>query len=146
MAENYVDNEKFHNLILSYHERKKFNPKEKIPEEIGKMLMLMANRLATSFRFCRYTFKDEMISDAILRSIEVFDNYDPVKYSRPFAYFTLVMWRTFLQRIKKEKLEITKREKLIMVDEIYSLQEGDTCAVNRDTMLQDYVFNSYGNE
>ena len=50
-----------------------------------------------------YTFKEEMINDAILRAIEVFDNYDPEKFNRPFAYFTLVMWRTFLQRIQKEK-------------------------------------------
>jgi len=90
-----------------------------------------------------YTFKEEMINDAILRAIEVFDNYDPEKFNRPFAYFTLVMWRTFLQRIQKEKQERTKREKLVMVDEIFSLQEGDNCLVTRDSMIQDYVFNSY---
>jgi len=84
-----------------------------------------------------------MINDAILRAIEVFDNYNSEKYSRPFAYFTLVMWRTFLQRIQKEKQERTKREKLVMVDDIFSLQEGDDCYVNKDSLIQDYVFNSY---
>lgn len=143
MAENYIDNDKFHQLILKYHEKKKVNPKERIPEEAGKMIIMMANRLATRYVFNNYTFKEEMVSDAILRAIEIFDNYDPIKYDKPFAYFTLVMWRTFLQRIQKEKQERTKREKLIMVDEIFSLQEGDDCAINRDSLLQDYVFNSY---
>lgn len=143
MAENYIDNDKFHRLILKYHEKKKVNPKERIPEEAGKMIIMMANRLATRYVFNNYTFKEEMVSDAILRAIEIFDNYDPIKYDKPFAYFTLVMWRTFLQRIQKEKQERTKREKLIMVDEIFSLQEGDDCAINRDSLLQDYVFNSY---
>lgn len=143
MAENYIDNDRFHQLILKYHERKKENPKERIPEEAGKMIIMMANRLATRYVFNNYTFKEEMINDAILRAVEIFDNYDPIKYDKPFAYFTLVMWRTFLQRIQKEKQERTKREKLVMVDEIFSLQEGDDCAINRDSLLQDYVFNSY---
>lgn len=143
MAENYINNDRFHQLILEYHEKKKLNPKERIPEEAGKMIILMANRLATRYVFNGYTFKEEMINDAILRAVEIFDNYDPIKYDKPFAYFTLIMWRTFLQRIQKEKQERTKREKLVMVDEIFSLQEGDGCAINRDSFLQDYIFNSY---
>jgi hypothetical protein len=35
MAE-YIDNVRFHKLIVDYHERKKINPKEKIPEEARK--------------------------------------------------------------------------------------------------------------
>lgn len=143
MAENFIDNERFHQLILEYHERKKQNPKERIPEEVGKMIITMAKRLATRYVFNNYTFKEEFINDAILRAVEIFDNYDPVKYDKPFAYFTLVMWRTFLQRIQKEKQERTKREKLVMVDDIFSLQEGDDCYVNKDSLIQDYVFNSY---
>lgn len=143
MAENYIDNERFHQLILNYHERKKQNPKERIPEEAGAMIIKMANRLATRYVFNNYTFKEEFINDAILRAIEVFDNYDPVKFDKPFAYFTLVMWRTFLQRIKKEKQERTSREKLVMVDDIFSLQEGDDGHYNKDVLIQDYVFNSY---
>ena len=143
MAENYIDNERFHQLILEYHERKKQNPKERIPEEAGRMIIMMAKRLATRYVFNNYTFKEEFINDAILRAVEIFDNYDPIKYDKPFAYFTLVMWRTFLQRIQKEKQERTKREKLVMVDDIFSLQEGDDCHVNRDSLIQDYVFNSY---
>src|SRR5574343_15248 len=142
MAENYIDNERFHQLILEYHERKKLNPKERIPEEAGKMIIMMAKRLATRYVFNNYTFKEEFVNDAILRAVEIFDNYDPIKYDKPFAYFTLVMWRTFLQRIQKEKQERTKREKLVMVDDIFSLQEGDDCYVNKDSLIQDYVFNS----
>jgi DNA-directed RNA polymerase specialized sigma24 family protein len=143
MAENYIDNERFHQLILEYHERKKLNPKERIPEEAGKMIIMMAKRLATRYVFNNYTFKEEFVNDAILRAVEIFDNYDPIKYDKPFAYFTLVMWRTFLQRIQKEKQERTKREKLVMIDDIFSLQEGDDCAVNRDSLIGEYVFNSY---
>src|SRR5574343_235169 len=125
MAEKFIDNERFHQLILEYHKRTKQNPQASIHEDVGKMIITMAKRLATRYVFNNYTFKEEFINDAILRAVEIFDNYDPVKYDKPFAYFTLVMWRTFLQRIKKEKQERTKREKLVMVDDIFSLQEDD---------------------
>ena len=84
MAEKFIDNERFHQLILEYHERKKQNPKERIPEEVGKMIITMAKRLATRYVFNNYTFKEEFINDAILRAVEIFDNYDPVKYDKPF--------------------------------------------------------------
>ena len=146
MTENYINNERFHQLILEYHERKKQNPNERIPEEVGAMLIKMANNLASRYTFNGYTFKDEFINDAILRAVEVFDNYDPNKFNKPFAYFTLVMWRTFLQRIKKEKQERTSRENLVMIDEIFSLQENeDKDHYNKDSFIQDYIFNSYNN-
>jgi DNA-directed RNA polymerase specialized sigma24 family protein len=103
----------------------------------------MARRLATRYVFNNYTFKEEFVNDAILRAVEVFDNYNPFKYDKPFAYFTLVMWRTFLQRIQKEKQERTKREKLVMVNDIFFLQDGDDCNINKDSIIQDYIFNSY---
>lgn len=53
----FIDNDKFHKLILDYHERKKQNPKERIPEEAGKMLILMANRLGTRYVFNRVYFQ-----------------------------------------------------------------------------------------
>jgi len=50
---NYIDNDKFQSIIQKYHERKKENPNEKIPEEAGKMIILMANKLATRYVFNR---------------------------------------------------------------------------------------------
>lgn len=145
MAENYINNSRFHQIILEYHKRKKENPNEKIPEEAGDMLIRMANRLATRYVFNNYTFKEEFVNDAILRAVEVFDNYDPIRFDKPFAYFTRVMWRSFLQRINKEKQERTSREKLVMIDDIFSLQEGDDGHYSKDALIQDYVFNSYDN-
>jgi len=54
---NYIDNDKFQKMIQEYHERKKQNPKERIPEEAGKMLILMANRLGTRYVFNRVYFQ-----------------------------------------------------------------------------------------
>lgn len=104
--------------------------------------MLIAQRLSTRYNFYGYTFRDEMVSDGILRAIEVFDNFDPEKSAYPFSYFSKVIFRSFIQRIKKEKAEMSKRNYLIMVDDIYTLQEGDDCKVTKDQIIGDFQFDS----
>ena len=142
MAQNYVDNKQFYQLIKEYQQRRKQNPNERIPESIGQIIILMAKRLATRYNFNAYTFKEEMISDGILRAVEVFNNYDCERWNNPFAYFTKVIFQTYVQRIKKEKDERKKRDNLIMVSDIYTLQEGDDCMITKDQVIGDFAFDS----
>jgi DNA-directed RNA polymerase specialized sigma subunit len=141
MATNYIDNKRFTAAIREFYERKLDNPRERIPEEIGGFIILLAKRLATRYNFNGYTYKDEMISDGILRAIEAFKSFDPTR-SNPFAYFTKVIYRTFVQRIKKEKAERSMKDRLIMTDDLFTLQEGDTCNLTRDQVIGDFEFNS----
>lgn len=85
-----------------------------------------------------------MVSDGVLRAIEVFDNFDAERFDRPFAYFSKIIFQTFVQRIKKEKAERTGRDNLIMVNDIFTLQEGDTCMVTKDQVVGDFQFDSGG--
>ena len=144
MTTHYVDNKRFVQLIREFHERRQTNPQERIPEEIGKFLIAMSERLASRHNFANYTYRDEFVADGILRSIEAFKSFDPEKSSNPFAYFTKVIYRTFIQRIKKEKTERQMRDELIMVDPIFALQEGDTCSITRDQVIGDFQFDSSG--
>ena len=144
MAE-YINNKRFSEAIIEYYERKKVNPNEKIPNEIGKYLILIAKNLGTRYNFNAYTFKDEMVSDGILRCIEAFNNFDPSR-SNPFAYFTKVIFRTFIQRIKKEKAERKMRDRLLMTEEIFNLQDGDDCMITKDQVIGDFQFNSSDDE
>lgn len=144
MSTHYVDNKRFVQLIREFHERRQSNPQERIPEEIGGYLIAMSERLASRHNFSGYTYKDEFISDGVLRAVEAFKSFDPAKSSNPFAYFTKVIYRTFIQRIKKEKTERQMRDELIMVDPIFALQEGDTCPITRDQVIGDFQFDSSG--
>lgn len=83
-----------------------------------------------------------MVSDGILRAVEAFKSFDPSKSSNPFGYFTKVIFRTFVQRIKKEKAERSMRDRLIMTDDLYDLQEGDDCHITKDQVIGDFDFNS----
>ena len=107
-ANHYVDNEKFLAEIKVYKEKCKVAadngmPKPRISEYIGSCILLIAERLATKPRFMNYSFKDEMISDALENCFLYFDNFDSDKYSNPFAYFTQIIYYAFHRRISKEE-------------------------------------------
>lgn len=70
---------------------------------IGECIWLIANRLSTNRNFIGYTYRDEMIGDAIENCLRYLHNFNPEKSNNPFAYFTQIMYYAFLRRIEKEK-------------------------------------------
>jgi hypothetical protein len=80
--------------------------KPRIPDYVGKSILLIAERLAKKPNFSSYTFKEEMIGDAIENCVMYFDNFDSAKSKNPFAYFTQIIYYAFLRRIEKEKTQL----------------------------------------
>jgi len=70
---------------------------------IGECIWLIANRLATNRNFSGYTYREEMVGDAIENCLRYLHNFNPEKSNNPFSYFTQIMWYAFLRRIEKEK-------------------------------------------
>ena len=91
MSKNhYVDNAEFLQKIKEYKlkceiAKSENKPIPKIPDYLATCLMLIAKNLANKPNFYAYTFKDEMIGDAIENCIMYFHNFDPDKSSNPFA-------------------------------------------------------------
>lgn len=105
---HYVDNKKFLEDIIEYKkkvEEAKATGKEKprVSEYCGKCIWLITENLAKKPRFMNYSFIEEMKSDAIENCFLYFDNFDPVRFSNPFAYFTQITNYAFLRRITKEE-------------------------------------------
>jgi hypothetical protein len=105
---NYVNNKDFYDAIVEY--RKKIAEAEaenkvppRMPEFIGECIYKIATRLAMKPCFTGYSYKEEMISDAIENCILYFKYFDPGKTQNPFAYFTQVIYFSFLRRLEKEK-------------------------------------------
>ena len=65
--------------------------------------MMIATKLSTKANFSGYTYKDEMICDALENCIVAVHSFNPEKSKNPFAYFTQIIWYAFLRRIEKEK-------------------------------------------
>jgi hypothetical protein len=105
---HYVDNEKFLLEIKEYKKLCKIADKEgkekpRVSEYIGRCIFLIAENLSHKPRFMNYSFRDEMISDAIENCFMYFDNFNSDKYNNPFAYFTQIIYYAFHRRINKEE-------------------------------------------
>jgi len=105
---HYVDNERFLNEIVEYKkkiaEAKELGlEKPRISEYIGKCIYLIAENLSHKPRFMNYSFRDELVSDAIENCFLYFDNFNPDISKNPFAYFTQIIYYAFHRRISKEE-------------------------------------------
>lgn len=108
---NYVDNKLFLKEITTYRRavrkaKKEGTPKPRIPEYIGKCFMLIAENMSHKYNFLSYTFRDEMVNDAIENCVMYADNFNPAKSKNPFAYFSQIVYYAFLRRIQREKKQL----------------------------------------
>lgn len=101
-----------------------------IPEYIGECFLLIANRLSTNPKYFGYTYREDMIGDALIDCVKYLDRFDPQKSSNPFAYFTQFMYHAFIRCIGKEKqFQDTKfryLENLELIGQVSEKQAGDS--------------------
>jgi nicotinamide mononucleotide adenylyltransferase len=110
-VKNYINGPDFYLALVAYNEKLKIaedGVKPKIPRYVGECILKIAQKLSTKFNFVSYSFREEMVSDAIEKMVEKVEKYD-VGYNKlnpnPLGYFTQIAWNVFLQRIEKEKKE-----------------------------------------
>lgn len=142
---HYIDNSQFLQEMIAYTDRvkeakTKKTPKPRIPEYVGKCFMMIAENLSHKPNFISYTFRDEMISDAIENCVLYAANFNPDKSNNPFAYFTQIVYYAFLRRIQREKKQLYVKYKSAelsgVIDEYNQL---DADGVNRQFELYDNI-------
>lgn len=102
---HYIDNAAFYDALCqrrSYIENDQKVPK-RLEDYIGECLMLIAQNLAKKWNFARYTWRDEMIDDAIVANLRALDKFDVNKHNNPLAYFTQCSYFAFIGRIESEE-------------------------------------------
>jgi hypothetical protein len=119
MATHYVNNTDFLAALKEYKAsvrdaEKHGNAKPQISNYIGECIIKIATHLSYKPNFINYTYRDEMISDGIENCMMYIDNFDPDKYSNPFAYFTQIIYYAFIRRIQKEKKQTLIKGKIII--------------------------------
>ncbi len=115
---HYIDNSVFLKEITAYRNTvqdaiKNNTDKPQVPEYIRECFIKIANQLAFKSNFINYSFRDDMILDAIENCLTYIDNFDPDKSSNPFAYFTQITYYAFIRRIQKEKKNLQTKYKYI---------------------------------
>lgn len=100
---NYVDPIEMENLIIEYYKK----GGKDIPSDLADMIQKIATRLGYANNFINYSYKEEMIGDAIIKMITALtrQRFKCKSGYNPFSYFTKVAYRAFQNRIKKEKKE-----------------------------------------
>ena len=85
--------------------RRKYYDCDIISEELATYVKKIAEGLSYAPNFINYTYKDEMVGDAILKMVQALEykKFDIDNRDNPFGYFTTIAFHAFINRIKKEK-------------------------------------------
>lgn len=129
---HYIINADFLAALIE-HKQKINEAKEKglplppVSNYIGDCFIKIAKHLSYKNNFINYSYKDEMISDAIENCLAVVNNFDPEKSKNPFAYFTQITFFAFVRRIQREKKQMDTKYRFISQMDITSMivQEHD---------------------
>lgn len=128
--ENYLDNQKFKEALREYRDvcleaKKRGEPKPLIPNYIGKSFMDMAQHMAQRPNFSGYTYRDDMVMDAVENCCVCVSNYDPDRGTSALSYYSQVVWYAFLRRISKEKRQTEVVDKIVSKSNFDQFFEGD---------------------
>jgi len=110
---HYVNNAQFSQAVVDYvghleECRKDEITLPKVPDYIAQCFLRIAEGLSHKANFIRYTYREEMVMDAVENCLKAISNYNleaATRTGKPnaFAYFTQITWFAFLRRITKEK-------------------------------------------
>ena len=107
----------------------KYKEEDIISEELGAMILKIAQRYASKPNFSGYSYKEEFIGTAVLRMIEQLHKLD-LNHPKcnPFAYLTQICHFKFIEKINKEKKYQTLKTRL--KDHYYDEFERDESLQN----------------
>ena len=121
--EYYVNPPIFKQEIRDYYET------EYCPPSLAESLRKIAYGLGNKSNFINYTYKDEMIGDALVKMYTALKNkkFNIESDYNPFSYFTTIAFHAFINRIKKEKKHhntITEYRDMIYEKEMSESADG----------------------
>lgn len=95
----YVDPEEFKTSLRAYYDS------DIMTDDLAETIKKIAYGLSYNGSFINYTYKDDMIGDALIKMYSALKNkkYSFEAASNPFSYFTTIAFHAFINRIKKEK-------------------------------------------
>jgi hypothetical protein len=135
---HYVDNKKFGKALVDYaatvnQAKADGTTIPIVPNYIAECFLKIAEGLSHKVNFIRYTYREEMVMDAVENCLRAITNYNPNAETRTgtqnaFSYFTQICFFAFLRRIEKEKKQQDIKFKFIEqsgIEEFIASVEGD---------------------
>ena len=110
---HYVNNREFSEAVYDYalaskEAKENNNQVPKVTDYIAKCFIKIAEGLSHRPNFVRYTYREEMVMDAVENCLRAIGNYNietATRTGKPnaFSYFTQICYFAFIRRITKEK-------------------------------------------
>ena len=118
-----------------------------VPDYVAQCFLRIAEGLSHKANFVRYTYREEMVMDAVENCLKAIENYDieaATRSGKPnaFAYFTQISWYAFLRRIQKEKKQQDIKLKFISEADIsqFMFDEEDGQVNNAGSLVDTLRF------
>jgi hypothetical protein len=147
---HYVNNAQFSQAVVDYvtilneARDKKANRLPKVPDYIASCFLKISEGLSHKSNFVRYTYREEMVMDAVENCLKAIENYNleaATRTGKPnaFAYFTQISWYAFLRRIQKEKKQQDIKMKYINQSGIENFLDNELGDAQSATVAQAFV-------
>ena len=137
---HYVNNRQFSEAVMDYailcrEAKEKDTTVPKVTDYIARCFIKIAEGLSHRPNFVRYTYREEMVMDAVENCLRAIGNYKietATRTGKPnaFSYFTQICYYAFIRRIMKEKkqqdIKFKFIEKMGIDDFIQAGMDGET--------------------
>lgn len=144
----YIDQAELHDQFVKWLTE---NPDgSNMPEEIGRAILLVANNTIRRWNFSGYTadWREEMVDEAVMNAVKYSWRYcwdkdtkkhDFTKFNNPFAYLSMVAFRSFTTIIRKRK-RLQERKFEMIVNELESIQSDEQFAEIDPHLMNDFYY------
>ena len=86
----------------------------KLTDELARMLMMLTRKYANRPCFSGYTYKEDMISEALANLCQNALKFNPERSKNPFAFYTSCINNSFLHVLSVEKKHRRIRDQLLI--------------------------------
>jgi hypothetical protein len=150
---HYISNSELFKVLEAYHRAVVLSKKQRttappLPDPLGEAFLKIADRLARKPNFASYTFREDMIADAVENCCQYAGNFDPAKSHNPFSYFTQIIYFAFLRRISREKKHLYVKYKAMELQgrtnpTVQEIEEGAAqgAKLNLYDNIQEFIHN-----
>ena len=107
----------------------------RITNELARMILLIAERFSCKSNFVGYSFREDMVSFAMVNLMANALKFNPEKSNNPFAFYTTAIRNSFLQYLADEKKHRDIRDSLIVEEGLnpsFNFSEGKEEGGNSD--------------
>tara|TARA_B110000977_G_scaffold195832_1_gene275026 strand:+ start:788 stop:1378 length:591 start_codon:yes stop_codon:yes gene_type:complete len=150
---HYVNNAEFSQAVVDYVKTVMVAKEQevKLPivtDYLAGCFLRISEGLSHKSNFIRYTYREEMVMDAVENCLKAIENYNieaATRTGKPnaFAYFTQISWYAFLRRIAKEKKQQDIKFKYLSQSGIEAFMDvgahGNMAAANQEQHFVDIL-------